>query len=92
MRWFRRRIRTLDGGFAHHAPEGQSVIAHSKAAVALFVDKSGRRWIARDADGRFWVIPPGDDPWENRQPFDLPDDVELEPVPGHYKYMLGLSP
>ena len=31
-----------------------------------------------------------DNPWEQRQPFTPAEETELEPVPGHYKYMLGL--
>jgi hypothetical protein len=68
------------------------LVTHGKAAVALYADKAGRQWVARDADGRFWVLPPGDDPWKNRRPFDPQDNADLEPVPGHYRYMLGLSP
>jgi hypothetical protein len=68
------------------------LITHSKAAVELFADKVGRQWVARDPDGKFWVLPPGDDPWGNRRPFDPAEDAELEPLPGHYKYMLGISP
>ena len=64
---------------------------HSKAAVALYADKAARQWVVRDADGRFWVLPQGDEPWENRRPFEPPDDADLEPVPGHYQYMLGIS-
>jgi hypothetical protein len=78
--------------FARHAQEGQIVTVHGKAAVALFADKTGGRWVVRDTEGLFWVIPPGDDPWANRQPFDPTEDTDLEPLPGHYKYMLGLSP
>jgi hypothetical protein len=63
-----------------------------KAAVTLYADKTARQWIVRDRDGKFWVLPLGDDPWENRQPFDVSEDVELEPMPGHYRYMLGISP
>jgi hypothetical protein len=63
-----------------------------KETVALYVDKSGRQWIARDPDGKFWVLPPGNDPWKNRQPFDPNEEIDLEPMPGHYKYMLGISP
>ena len=47
--------------------------------------------VVRDPDGKFWVVPPGDDPWENRQPFEPTENLELEPLPGHYKYMLGIS-
>jgi hypothetical protein len=30
------------------------------------------------------------DPWDERQPFLPAEETELEPVPGHHKYMLGL--
>ena len=32
-----------------------------------------------------------EDPWDQRQPFYPTEETELEPVPGHYKYMLGLA-
>jgi hypothetical protein len=58
--------------------------------VALFVERSSRQWIVRDPDGRFWTLPGVEKPWEHRQPFQPTEESELEPVPGHYKYMLGL--
>jgi len=61
-----------------------------KRVVALYVDKACQRWIVRDAEGNFWILPPNDNPWEEREPFTPTEDTELEPVPGHYKYMLGL--
>ena len=61
-----------------------------KQMVALFVEKSCRQWVVRDPDGNFWLVPPGEDAWGRRQPFDLTEETDLEPVPGHYKYMLGL--
>ena len=62
----------------------------SKPVVALFVDRTTRRWIVRDSEGRFWSLPSTDNPWDERQPFSPAEETELEPVPGHYKYMLGL--
>lgn len=61
-----------------------------KQIVALYVDRTSQQWIVRDADGSFWLLPRSDDPWHDRQPFVPDDDTELEPIPGHYKYMLGL--
>ena len=61
-----------------------------KRIVALYVDKASQQWIVRDAEGNFWSLPLTDNPWDERQPFTLAEDTELEPVPGHYKYMLGL--
>jgi hypothetical protein len=59
-------------------------------AVALFVDKATRQWIVRDLEGNFWSLPSTDNPWDERQPFSLAEETELERVSGHYKYMLGL--
>jgi hypothetical protein len=44
----------------------------------------------RDAEGRYWVVPSREDAWEHREPFALAEDTDLEPVPGHYKYLLQL--
>jgi hypothetical protein len=46
--------------------------------------------VVRDADGDFWALPAAENPWDHRRPFVPDDDSELEPVPKHYKYMLGL--
>ena len=62
-----------------------------KRVVAIYVDRSTRQWIVRDADGDFWVLPSTDTPWDDRQPFVPDEETELEPVPGHYRYMLGLQ-
>ena len=61
-----------------------------KQLVSIFVDRSSRQWIVLDPEGTFWVVPPIEDGWQHRQPFTPEDDGELEPVPRHYKYMLGL--
>jgi hypothetical protein len=62
----------------------------TRPGLALFVDKTSQRWIVRDIDGTFWSLPSTDNPWDERQPFTPAEETELEPVPGHYKYMLGL--
>ena len=64
--------------------------AASKHATALYVDKASQQWIVRDAEGNFWSLPLTDNPWDERQPFTPAEDTELQPVPGHYKYLLGL--
>jgi hypothetical protein len=64
--------------------------ALGKQAVALFVDPSCQHWIVRDPEGYFWVLPSAENPWEQRKPFCPTEETELEPVPGHYKAMLGL--
>jgi hypothetical protein len=61
-----------------------------KQVVSLFVNRTTRQWIVRDPDGNFWIVPVVEDAWEHREPFDPTSDMDLEPVPGHYKYMLGL--
>lgn len=62
-----------------------------KNVVNLYVDRSSQQWIVRDADGNFWIVPSADDnPWDQRQPYYPTAATELEPVPGHYKQLLGL--
>jgi hypothetical protein len=61
-----------------------------KDAVAIYVDRSTHQWIVQDAEGNYWVLPPTDHPWDDRQPFSPAEETDLEPVPGHYKYMLGV--
>ena len=61
-----------------------------KQTMSIFVDKSSQQWIVRDPDGTFWVVPSSEDAWNHRLPYTPTDDSDLEPVPGHYKYMLGL--
>ena len=66
------------------------MLTASKPVVALYVDKTTRQWIVRDSEGSFWSLPNTDNPWDDRQPFSPAEETELEPVPGHYEYMLGL--
>ena len=61
-----------------------------KQRVMIYVDKPSRQWIVRDPEGVFWVLPAIENAWEHRQPFTRTDETDLEPVPRHYKYMLGL--
>ena len=57
----------------------------------LYVDRSTQQWIVLDPEGNFWIVPTdNDNPWDQRQPFQPAEENELEPVPGHYKYMLGI--
>ena len=57
----------------------------------MFVDRAcTEHWIVRDPEGKFWIVPSVEDAWAQRQPFYPDDDTDLEPVPGHYRYMLGL--
>jgi hypothetical protein len=61
-----------------------------KQVVGIYVDRSSQQWIVRDSEGNFWILPVTDAPWDDRQPFYPAEETDLEPVPGHYKYMLGL--
>jgi hypothetical protein len=61
-----------------------------KRTLDLYVDRSSGRWVVRDPDGNFWIVPPTDTAWEDRRPFSPDEETELEPVPGHYKHLLGL--
>ena len=54
------------------------------------MDRATQRWVVRDVEGRLWSLPPGEKPWDERQPFIPAEEPDLEPVPGHYKFMLGL--
>lgn len=59
--------------------------------VKLYVDRSSQQWIVLDPEGNFWIVPSADDnPWSQRRPFYPTEETRLEPVPGHYKAMLGL--
>jgi hypothetical protein len=62
----------------------------AKNTVCLFVDRTAHRWIVRDPDGQFWIVPTGDHGWQQREPLDPNSDLELEPVPGHYRYLFNL--
>jgi hypothetical protein len=61
-----------------------------KQGAAVYVDRASRQWVVRDPEGNFWSLPSSDNPWEQRQPFHPAEEAELEPVPGHYKDMLGV--
>jgi hypothetical protein len=66
------------------------MIAVRQQTVTIYVDRSTQQWIVRDPEGNFWVVPSVDDGWNHRQPFHALDDTDLEPIPGHYKYLLHL--
>jgi hypothetical protein len=67
------------------------MFALERRMVALFVDRTQpEHWIVRDPDGNFWIVRPVDNAWDSREPFVPTEETELEPVPGHYKYMLNL--
>jgi hypothetical protein len=60
--------------------------------LSLYVDRSlPNCWVVRDGAGEFWIVPPGDQAWQRRQPYSLSEGSQLESVPGHYKYLLGIA-
>jgi hypothetical protein len=67
------------------------MVTVEKRSVSIFVDKAcPQNWIVRDANGEFWIVPPVENAWNQRQALDLKETMELEPIPSHYKYLLGL--
>jgi hypothetical protein len=73
-----------------HAQEERNMIAVRQHVVALFVDRVTQQWIVRDPDGQLWSVSTDEDGWERRQPYEPTDDADLQPIPGHYKYLLRL--
>ena len=59
--------------------------------AAIFVDRTcTEHWIVRDPEGNFWIVPSVDNAWAYRRPFQPTEETELEAIPGHYRFMLGL--
>jgi hypothetical protein len=61
-----------------------------KQVAGLYVDRTSQQWVVQDGEGNFWILPPIANAWDHRQPFQPTEETSLEPVPGHYKYMLDL--
>lgn len=66
------------------------MISKKKRLAALFVDRFSNQWVVRDPEGNFWIVPSVENGWDHREPFYPTEETELEPVPGHYIYMLDL--
>lgn len=67
------------------------MISAANRMVAIFVDRScTEHWIVRDPEGNFWIVPSVENAWESRRPFHPTEETELEPIPGHYRFMLRL--
>jgi hypothetical protein len=73
-----------------HALEERNMLTSNKRVLTLYVDRASQQWVVLDPEGNFWMIPLVDNPWEHRQPFHPAEETDLEPIPGHYKHMLGL--
>jgi hypothetical protein len=59
--------------------------------AAIFVDRAcTEHWIVRDPEGNFWIVPPVENAWESRRPFQPTEETDLEPIPGHYRSLLDL--
>jgi hypothetical protein len=72
------------------ARRSEKVLTTRKQAVALYVDRSIQRWVVRDLEGNFWLLPDGENAWDRREPYLPTEEPDLEPIPGHYKSILGL--
>lgn len=68
-----------------------NALAPRRMRLSLFADRSTQRWVVRDSDNRFWSLPMSDGAWDQREPYELTAEAELEPVPGHYLVLLGLG-
>ena len=66
------------------------MLATAEYVVAIYVDRVSQQWVVRDPDGHFWLLPSVENAWENRLRFEPSADNTLEPIPGHYRYLLGL--
>ena len=66
------------------------MLAERKQVIALYADRSTQQWVVRDADGEYWIEQKGDDGIDRWEPYPLSEETELEPIPGHYKYLLRL--
>ena len=70
--------------------EDPEMIGVGKPQVTLYVNRSTQQWVVLDQEGNFWILPSVENPWDLRQMFYPTEETDLEPVPGHYKYILGL--
>jgi hypothetical protein len=62
-----------------------------KHGLALYVDRVNQQWVVEDPEGNFWIVHVNQiNAWDQREEYHPSEEAELEPVPGHYKAMLGL--
>ena len=65
--------------------------ASKKQDFSLYVDKRSHHWVVRDADGNFWTLASDENAWDHREQLEpTSENLDLEPVPGHYKAMFGI--
>lgn len=68
------------------------MLATTSTRIVLYVDKASGQWIVLDSNGAYWLVFPGENSWEDRQPFFPDESTELHRVPGHYRHLLNLPP
>lgn len=73
-----------------HTAELHTAEQGPRLTMSIYVDRSRQQWVVRDREGNLWILPSSENSWEDRQPFVPTEETELEPVPGHYKCVLGL--
>ena len=66
------------------------MMALNKHSLSLYVDRLSKQWVVRDPEGNFWTVPAVENGWEQRQPFHLTQDAELDVIPKHYIHLLDL--
>jgi hypothetical protein len=67
------------------------MVITSVGKAAIYVDRTCTdHWIVRDPQGNFWIVPSVENPWDSRRPFQPTEQTDLQPIPGHYLFMLGL--
>ncbi len=67
------------------------MISATSNRASIYVDRAcTEHWIVRDPEGQFWIVPPVENAWECRRPYQPTEETDLEAVPGHYLYGLGL--
>ena len=67
------------------------MISSPSRTSAIYVDRTCKEhWIVRDPDGNFWIVPSAENAWENRRAFEPGPETQLEAIPGHYRFLLGL--
>jgi len=67
------------------------MISTPSCKAAIFVDRTcTEHWIVRDPNGNYWIVPPVQNAWDSRKPFEPTVENELVPIPAHYRFMLDL--
>jgi hypothetical protein len=63
-----------------------------KPSSTLYADRFTRQWVVRDPEGKFWIVTADDSARATQcDRFFSTEETEFEPVPGHYKHLLGVT-